>query len=269
MKQLRKLRLHRCLSSKRVWVLITTIILSLTLTRLSHAAQEEIQVYLDDKEDLGKLSVDLHNNWVPSGNNQPDFHGGEPSKSMYRLTPEFNYGLTKNLELGAYLLSNYHKGYYSGFDGGKVRIKYIAPHDSQAGAFWGLNLEIGRTNLTTTPIPWNGELKGISGWRGDGWTVGANLNIDSALSPHAGETKADVDFKIMRQVVGDTNLGIESYNDLGPLSKISSLNENSKTLYAVIDTKVFGSDLNIGIGHGLNDSSDHLIFKFIINFKLN
>ncbi len=248
-------------------IFIVTL-LAVSSAQVVHAASEEIQVYLDDKEPAGKLSVDLHNNWVASGDSQSPYPGGVPPVHLYRLTPELNYGLTDTLELGAYALSSYRVG-HSDFDGGKIRLKYIAPHNPHAGAFWGANLEIGRTNLTTNPIPWNGELKAIGGWRGSGWTLGGNLNTDFAISPHAGPTTADVDVKIMKQVVGDTALGIESYNELGAYHHFDALNQNSKTLYATVDTTILGHDLNFGVGRGLTNSSDQWIVKFIINFKLN
>lgn len=66
----------------------------------AHAASEEIQVYLDDLSAPGQFGVDVHNNYVISGAKQPTYVGERPPNHVYRLTPEFYYGITKSLELG-------------------------------------------------------------------------------------------------------------------------------------------------------------------------
>ena len=68
------------------------------------AAPEEIQVYLDDLRAPGQLGVDVHNNFVVSGRSTPDYPGEQAPAKVYRLTPEFAYGLSKTTELGLYLL---------------------------------------------------------------------------------------------------------------------------------------------------------------------
>src|SRR6185369_7607057 len=69
------------------------------------AAPEEIQVYIDDLSKPGGTGMDVHNNYVVSGSGTPDYPGALPPRHVYRLTPEFYYGLTDSLELGLYLLS--------------------------------------------------------------------------------------------------------------------------------------------------------------------
>jgi hypothetical protein len=59
-------------------------------------------------------------------------------------------------------------------------------------------------------------------------------------------------------------LGFESYNELGPLSGLQSLQRNSKSLYAVIDHDFGGFDLNAGVGRGLTSDADRWAAKFII-----
>ena len=120
---------------------------------VAHAAPEEIQVYLDDKEDPGKVSVDLHNNDSLAGRKTADYSGERHPDHVYRLTPEFNFRLTDTLEEGAYLLTNLPATGDAIVDGAKLRLKYIAPHDSTAGPFWGLNLEMGRIRMADSPLP--------------------------------------------------------------------------------------------------------------------
>ena len=238
---------------------------SLMPSKMAHAAPEEIQVYLDDKEDPGKFSVDWHNNDVLSGRSVPAYPGEQPPAGTYRLTPELNFGLTDTLELGLYLLSSHDaQGTWHG-DGAKARIKYIAPHDKDQGLFWGLNLELGRSSLAVDPKPWNAEVKGILGLHAGPWTLATNLNVDGSLNPKGGPLTAELDFKANYALTAKTQAGLESYNELGPLSHFSALSRNSKTLFAVVDTELAGLALNAGIGRGLTTDSDRWTLKFILN----
>jgi len=123
------------------------------------AAPEEIQVYMDDMSAPGQFGLDVHNNYVISGTTTPSYPGELPTEHVYRLTPEFYYGLTKTLELGFYVLTTDGAGDSVHTDGAKVRLKYVAPHDAETGFYWGLNLEIGRTDLRVSELPWNAELR--------------------------------------------------------------------------------------------------------------
>lgn len=237
----------------------------LALQGTAHAASEEIQVYLDDLSSPGQFGVDVHNNYAISGLKQPEYPGQRPAHHAYRLTPEFYYGITKTLELGLYVLTARYADGTSQVDGSKLRLKYIAPHDENTGVFWGLNLEIGRTRTSVSETPWNGQLKGIIGWRGAGWTLGANPNLDWSLSKGGGPVMASLDLKVARKVSERSDLGVELYNDLGPARRLDALNRNSKTLYLALDHELPGEvDLNLGIGRGLNNDGDRWVLKFIV-----
>ena len=211
----------------------------------------------------GQFGVDVHNNYVFSGSSVPSYPGQQPPANVYRLTPEFYYGLTDTVELGLYVLaSEAHSNVY--VDGGKVRVKYIAPHDKDEGPFWGANLEIGRTDQRVSPTPWNAELKGILGYRTGPWTLAVNPNLDWSLSSGGGPVTFDLDAKVAYAVNAKTQIGFESYNELGPVSHLGPLNENSKALFAVIDHEFERFDLNFGIGRGLTHEADHWVLKFII-----
>lgn len=229
-----------------------------------HAAPEEIQVYLDDLSKPGKFGVDVHNNYVMSGTDVPSYPGELPPRHVYRLTPEFYYGLTKTLELGLYGLTTTGPEGSTHLDGGKLRLKYIAPHDSEAGMFWGMNLEVGRTSLRVSELPWNAQLKGILGYRAGAWTVAINPNLDGSLAAHGGPVKASLDGKVSYAIAKETKLGFEAYNELGPLSHLQSLSRNSKTLYAVVDQNFTGFDLNAGLGRGLTHEADRWVIKLIV-----
>ena len=228
------------------------------------AASEEIQVYADDKEDPGKMSVDWHNSFVFSGRSTAQFAGEQPPRHVYRLTPEINYGLTKTLELGVYLLSNRsEQGHWNG-EGVKLRLKYIAPHEDQ-GLYWGVNFETGKLARAVSLYPLNDQLKTILGWNLGVWNIAMNLNFDKSLNKGSGPVTESFAFKINYATHEKTRWGIESYNDLGAWRRWGYLNEEAKTLFATVDTEILGHELNFGIGRGFNGIGDQWLMKFIIN----
>lgn len=248
----------------RTLAAVATLLAAITMAPLAEAAPEEIQVYLDDLSEPGKFGVDVHNNFVFSGATKPSYPGEQPPAHVYRLTPEFYYGLSDTVELGLYVLGTRAAHADPKVVGGKFRVKYIAPHDKDEGFFWGANLEVGRTALRVSPTPWNAELKGILGYRTGPWTVGFNPNFDWSISGGGGPVTFDVDAKVAYAVNAKTQIGFETYNELGPLKRLDSLNKNGKTLFAVIDHQFNRFDVNLGLGRGLTSEADKWVLKFIV-----
>ena len=143
------------------------------------AAPEEIQVYEDDLVKPGGFGLDVHSNYVLSGDPAPDHPGGMAPEHAFRFTPEFYYGLTHELEVGLYVLSQVDRNGGVTIGGEKVRLKYIAPKLSPDQPwYWGANFEIGRVSNRYDVNPWNAELKGIAGYSRGRWKVIGNANLD-------------------------------------------------------------------------------------------
>jgi hypothetical protein len=236
---------------------------------MTWAAPEEIQVYMDEMNAPGEFGLDIHNNYVLSGSSTPDYLGAQPPRHVFRLTPEFSYGLTPNLELGAYVLSSVDASGTSYVDGQKLRLKYIAPKNPGQAYFVGVNLEVGRVARIIDQNPWNGELKGIFGMRTDRWTFAANPNIDWKISgPVPSPATFELDTKISYKTSHGYGIGAESYNELGEVRHMGRLNQQNQTLYGVIDTSVHGWDLNLGVGRGLSSVSDRWVLKAIVSVPI-
>src|SRR5579871_3303028 len=108
------------------------------------AADEEIQVYMDEIGPLHKLTLDTHVNYVVDGRNVADYPGEQLSEGRTRITPEFGYSLSDQVELGAYLpMTTISRDGDFSVDGVKLRVKYIAEHPKDQTWYWGANLEIG------------------------------------------------------------------------------------------------------------------------------
>jgi len=236
----------------------------------ARAAPEEIQVYMNEMDAPGEFGLDLHNNYVLSGAGEPEYPGAQASLHRYRLTPEFSYGLTPTIDLGAYLplLTLADTGKVSA-EGIKFRIKYIAAKPFAANTWWGLNLEVGKVSHALDINPWNAELKTIVGGRFGKWLLAANVNIDAVVSgPHPGGAGLDVDAKLAYSVTPDTQLGVETYSGMGALSHPGGLSREEQFVYLVADTTIRNFDLDIGIGRGFGGSADRWVFKAIVGIPL-
>lgn len=233
------------------------------------ATDEEIQVYMDEIGQVRKLSLDMHVNHALDGRRFASFPGEQISDGRTRITPEFGYALSGNWELGAYLpLANVDRDGALSIDGVKLRLKYIAPHEPQ-GLFWGANLEVGYVNDSLDQNPWNGELKGILGWRSDRWTLAANANFGFKVS---GSVDAPADFGIATKASysldDTTSIGLENYNSFGPVEHMTAFDRNDQEVFAVVDKTFGGWDLNFGVGWGYGDPEDNFIVKAIIGIPI-
>lgn len=249
--------------AKRPLPFIFAVVALISTGPACHAAPEEIQVYMDEMDAPGKFGLDVHNNTVLAGSGAQDYPGAVPPVHVYRLTPELSYGLTRNIELGAYFMTAYERG--ASYDGTKLRVKYIAPKAVGQACFWGANLEVGKVGAAVDQNPWNAELKGIYGYRVGPWTVAFNANLAWTLSgPTPTPPTLEIDTRVSHEVGGNWAVGFESYNGIGPIRRPGYLNRESQMLYAVLDGAVAGWDLDFGIGRGLNAASDSWVLKAIV-----
>ena len=236
------------------------------------AADEEIQVYMDEMSAKGAFGLDVHVNYVPKGlGADVDYAGQMASQGRWRITPEWAYGLTPNLELGAYLpLATIDQHGDLELGGVKGRIKFIAPKAADDPFFWGLNFELGRVRRDLDINPWNAELKGIVGYRKGPWTFAGNLNIDWAVSgPEKGPTTYQIATKLTYAIREGFEVGLENYNTLGSSRRLGPLGQNDQQVFAVVD-KSFGKwDLDFGVGRGYGRPEDDWVVKAIIGVPID
>ncbi len=237
----------------------------------ARASAEEIQVYLDDLNAPGRFGLDIHSNFVVTGERRDEYPGQQPSVNRFRVTPEFAYGLTPNLEAGLYLpLATIGPGGRIGADGAKVRLKYIAPKSPGQTWFWGANFEIGRVDHRLDVNPWNAELKGILGRRWGPWTLAFNGNLDVQVS---GPASAPATLEIATQLTYDLNrtlsVGLETYNGAGELRRLGRFSSAEQSTFMVVNKRFGRWDLNLGVGAGYGANRDGLILKAIVGVPID
>ncbi|HET9643357.1 MAG TPA: hypothetical protein VFP68_08380 [Burkholderiaceae bacterium] len=229
---------------------------------------DEIQVYTDDINEPGRFGLEMHVNTTPKGRATPDYPGEVVPNHGWRFTPEFSYGMSPNWEAGLYLPVSRDSSGNTQLAGAKLRLKWlpVKPSDGEAGWFFGANGELSRLKKRFSESRTSAELRLMGGWRNPDWLLAVNPVFGWNLSDGIRSATADVSLgiKVARTIGRDVGLGLEYYSDLGSTRRILPLNQQSNTLYAALDARVGGWDINFGIGWGVTRSADDLTVKAII-----
>ncbi len=236
----------------------------------ARAGPEEIQVYMDEMDAPGEVGLDVHTNYVTSGDVLADYPGEQQSLHRLRVTPEFSYGLTHDIELGAYLpLATLDRTGRLGIDGVKFRVKYIVPHAEQQKWFVGANFEIGRVDHRLDINPYNAEFKGIAGVRLGKWTAAANANIDFTVSgPAPAPASLEIATKLNYALSHKFALGVENYTGVGEFRALGRFGDSEQSSYLTVDTSLGRWDLNLGVGRGYGANPDKWIIKAVIGVPI-
>ena len=236
----------------------------------ARAADEEIQVYMDELNPAGGFGLDVHVNDVLEGDRTLPYPGAEEAVHRWRVTPEWSLGLGGGFELGAYLpLATVGPDGVVRIDGAKGRIKWLAPH-REHGFYWGANFELGRVAHRVDENPWNAEFKLIAGWRNPRWKLAANLNTDFTVSgPAAQPAGVELATKAAYAVRPDVFVGLESYNGIGELRSPGHFGRNEHATFLAADFPLGKWDVNAGIGKGYGSNADSTIVKFVIGVPID
>lgn len=239
------------------------------LPMLAVAAEDEIQVYTEEMDEPGEFGVELHVNYVQQGRKTAGYPGEMRSQGRLQLTPEFSYGLTKQLEAGLYLpfAREADGGLYG--NGVRLRLKFIAPRERDEGFFWGLNGEFGHANKRVSESRLGLEFRPIIGYRDAQWLLSFNPILNTDLQGSAARRpQFEPALKLTHRVAEGWRAGVEYYGEYGPLDNLLPESQRAHYLYGVIDAETRGFDLNFGIGRGMTAAEDRWVFKAIIALPL-
>ena len=258
-------------SSVRTISVALAFLTTIFVSGAARAADEEIQIYNDDMDKPGQFGLDIHNNYVVSGRNPMDYAGEQASVHRYRMTPEWSYGVTPTIELGAYLpLTTLGPDGKFNVDGVKGRIKYIAPHTEDQKWFWGVNFELGEVAKHLDINPWNAELKGIAGMHSGPWELTFNANLDFVVSgPESTPATFDFDTKVAYSLSKDFAIGLESYNGAGDTRHFAEFSKSDQSIWATTYFNWKGLAFESGAGLGYGSNQDHWTLKTIVSVPID
>ena len=240
----------------------------------AHAVMmDEVQVYTDDINKPGEFGLELHINTTPKGRGTPDFPNEIPPQHGLRFTPEFSYGLTRDLEAGLYLPYARDAQGTTHFAGPKLRLKWLPlqPNEDGQGWFLGANFEYGTIAPQFEQSRYAIEVRPIVGYRGRSWLFAANpiLGWDLAGPAHDGKADFSPSFKVARYFVPGIALGLEYFAELGKVNNTLPHAQQSHTLFFALDYDRKPWSFNIGVGRGLTDATDRWTLKTILTIPFD
>lgn len=238
-------------------------VVALALVAASTGAQSapnEIKVFTDELAGYDEHTLETHVNKATSAGPRV-----ENKLTPLQAMPEYSYGIWRNWEFSLQLPAAFTSD-TAKLEGYRAELQYVAPHDEDSGFYWGANVELARVARLGEQSYWNIELIPILGYRVDRWHLVANPGLNRAISGSSKETTFEPAAKVAYRAFQKNYFGVEYYVEAGPLRNTLPREEQSRVLYFAWDGKVGKSDINVGVGRGLTDTSDRWVFKMIYEF---
>jgi hypothetical protein len=224
---------------------------------------DEIQVYDAEITAPGHLNLTWHNNFTPSGRTEPAFPGGIVPDHALNGVPEWAYGVTPWLEAGLYLpIYTLTRDGELLFDAAKLRALFVVPHAHDRTFFYGVNFELSYNTAHWNPTRFAGEVRGIVGVHLGRFDVILNPIVDTDFNG-VGNLEFVPAVRVAWNPGGRFAYALEEYADFGPLQRFKPSDQQSHTLFAVIDYGNSSHGIEFGIGRGLTPASDTWVVKLM------
>ncbi|MDD5035143.1 MAG: hypothetical protein PHE55_10320 [Methylococcaceae bacterium] len=223
-----------------------------------------IQLYNNQTNPQGTWSAGLHVNTTPSGRQEPYYPGEVTNHHGVRFTPEISYGLTDSLEASVYLPVNIDRHGQWSAAGGIGRLTWIplqAPEEG--GWFLGGTVSAAGYDRRFQIDRWFLDGGFIAGYEDEDWLLTVNTLFSWSLT-RDGVPDFFPALALMRHLDEMLSFGFEYYGETGPVNNTYSLEDQSHTIFSVIEYG-HGDDWNIslGLGRGLTSASDEWTIKTI------
>ncbi|HEY1874052.1 MAG TPA: hypothetical protein VGG67_06595 [Steroidobacteraceae bacterium] len=227
------------------------------------AQTDEIQVYDAEITAPGHFNLTWHNNFTPSGRTEPAFAGGIVPDHALNGVPEWAYGVTPWFEAGLYLpIYTLTRDGELLFDGAKLRALFVVPHAHDRTFFYGINFELSYNTPHWDPSRFAGEMRTIVGVHLGRFDVILNPIVDTDFNG-VGNLEFVPAVRVAWNPGRKFAYALEEYADFGPLQHFKPSDQQSHTLFAVIDYGSSSHGVEFGVGRGLTPASDTWVLKLM------
>jgi hypothetical protein len=183
------------------------------------AEPEEVQVYRDEVTALHRFEVEVNQSYVAAG--PVEDIGPIGQVGLYRFTPELNYGVARDWEIGALIETTIRDGAFDAH-GIKAHARWVSPRPEGQAWYVGFNGEVGWSDRHLGERPWTVELRALAGWEGRRWVVAVNPTLETAADDRGGEPVAfELQTKIGYRVSDEWLLGSRATTPSVPSPRLS------------------------------------------------
>jgi len=225
---------------------------------------DEIQVYDAEITATGKFNLTWHNNYTPSGLEQPTFPGGVVPNHALNGVPEWAYGVTRWFEAGLYLpVYTLTGGGQLLFDSVKLRALFVVPDAHGRTIFYGLNFELSYNELHWNPTRWAGEIRPILGTHLGRFDLIINPILDTNFNG-LGRVEFAPAARAAYRINDAYTVALEHYAEYGPIDHFYPRSQQSQTLYAVLDWGTSRNGIEFGVGRGLTPATSLWVIKLML-----
>ena len=231
----------------------------------------EIQTYPSETAEPHHTWFEFHFIGFPQGTS--DTAGGlYANNHQFHFTMEVTHGLSKDWELGGYLVTAIVPGAGPKFAGARVRPRFQAPASWHLPVHFSLSTEVDFTKHQFDPNTISLELRPIFDKQAGRWYFALNPSLTKSfqgIDAHRGfgfEPALKISYSVTKLI----GTGLEYYAETGPVAHFDPLSEQHHVIFPTIDLQ-FSKDweFNFGVGRGLTGSSEHWIVKCIIGHRFN
>lgn len=245
------------MSRWRIWAMLAVLWAAPSAGRAS--AFDEFQVFDGKIAEPGGLDL---NQYVIFGR-RGRAGDGAPRNGMLATT-ELGWATTRWHEIALYVPV---AAEFSGdlFGGGlKLRNTFVLPDTASRPFGAGVDVELRRQSYRFAETDWSFTVRPILDFREGPWQLILNPAVEFAVG-RGGAVFAPA-VRGVRQVAGNTWVGLEHFMDFGPVARFETTARQAHQLFVTTDVKL--SDkfaLHVGVGHGLTRSSDRWAGKLILS----
>ncbi len=176
-------------------------------------------------------------------------------------TPELAYGVTDWYETGLYLpFAARDDRFFPG--GAKFRNLFVSPDAANRTFFYGINTELSWAPQRFSRSRWNVEFRPIVGLNLGRWQLVSNPIVDIGLGGKQPDAFMPAN-RLFYSVNDDLAVGVETYSNFGSFGHFGKAASQVHQVFAAADFRVFGVDVNVGVGRGLTAASDRWVVKTI------
>jgi hypothetical protein len=154
------------------------------------------------------------------------------------------------------------------FDAAKLRALFVVPDAHDRTFFYGVNFELGYNEPHWEPTRFTGEMRPIVGVHLGRFDLIVNPIVDTDFKGGAGNLEFVPAVRAAWNLSARLALALEEYADYGTLGHFKSREQQSHTLFAVIDYGGSRRGLEFGIGRGFTPASDRWVLKLILTRDL-